>query len=120
MKLALIESVGRHNIETLSRILKNLNKYDIQKIEVKSAHLLSWPEFYCLYWEEALRQTSNDQSWQHDHESLLRDLHIKKILKAIKEDLQIPLFNLREYRFKPEMYIHIRRYCRQHKIDLDE
>jgi hypothetical protein len=51
--------------------------------------------------------------------ALLMTEHKDQVLSAISKGVLVPLTVLKEYRFKPDCFHQIRRYCWAHKIDLD-
>jgi hypothetical protein len=51
--------------------------------------------------------------------ALIMQEHQDQVLSALSRGVLVPLTVLKEYRFKPDCFHQIRRYCRANKIDLD-
>lgn len=51
--------------------------------------------------------------------NFLFDSHYKAVISAVKEGLDVPIFNLVKYRFDADAFLDIRKYCNKRKIKLD-
>ena len=88
----------------------------LEQLGAKEVYQMSFFAFYQAFHKPAARLRKQAKYTQKTLKEFLRHVHMSEVLKAVRQDLTIPLENLQAYQFFPAAAKDIKNYAKSRDL----
>jgi hypothetical protein len=88
----------------------------LEQLGAKEVYQMSFFAFYQAFHKPAARLRKQAKYTQKTLKEFLRQVHMREVLKAVRQDLTIPLDNLQAYQFFPAAAKEIKNYAKKRDL----